>query len=678
MSYQERDQALARLKRQFLLAAVVGVVLLAGMVLDMFPASFGLPGAAHAHEPSTRLRLWWAVQGLLSLGVLMGPGRAFFAGAWNAVQRRAANMDTLIALGTGSAWLYSTGVVLAPSRFPAGTAMPFYDAAAVVTALVLLGQWLEARARRRTTDALRRLSELQAKSARVVRDGEEREIPVDQVVVGDLLRVRPGERLPVDGVVLEGRSHVDESMLTGEPIPVPKEAGASVFGGTVNGPGALTLRATQVGAHSALARIVELVKRAQASRPAIARLVDRVSAVFVPTVVIVAVLSFLAWTNLGGERGLLYGVVTAASVLLIACPCALGLATPISLTVGVGRMAEAGILVRNGEALESAARLEVMVLDKTGTLTEGRPSLAEVVRAPGREESEVLRLTAAVEVLSEHPVAVAIAQAAAARHLTLPEARGFQAVAGRGVLASVEGRRLLVGSRGFLEGEGVDLHALAAAAQALADRGRTVVFAAADGQALGALAVADAVKPEARRVVAQLRAAGLEPVMITGDDARAARAVASELGIEKVFANVLPGDKAARIRDLQGQGKLVGMVGDGINDAPALAQADVGFAMGSGTDVAMDAADVTLVGGRLQAVPVAIAASRATLRNIKQNLLGAFFYNVLAVGIATGALVPLLGPGWFLSPLVAGAAMSMSSVTVVSNALRLRRIPLKG
>jgi len=395
-------------------------------------------------------------------------------------------------------------------------------------------------------------------------------------------------------------------------------------------------------------------------------------------VVIVAVLTFLAWTNLGGERGLLYGVVTAASVLLIACPCALGLATPISLMVGVGRMAEAGILVRNGEALESAAHLEVMVLDKTGTLTEGRPSLAEVVPAPGQEEGEVLRLTAAVEALSEHPVAAAIAAGARGRYPLLPESRDFQAVAGRGVLATVENRRLLVGSRAFLEGEGVSLESLAAAAEALADRGRTVVFAAADGQALGALAVADAVRPEARQVVARLRAEGLEPIMITGDDARAARAVASEVGIEEVLASVLPGDKAARIRDLQAQGKRVGMVGDGINDAPALAQADVGFAMGSGTDVAMEAADVTLVGGRLQAVPMAIAASRATLRNIKQNLLGAFFYNVVAVGIATGILVPFLGPGWFLSPLIAGAAMSMSSVTVVSNALRLRRVSLKG
>ncbi|HLA79998.1 MAG TPA: copper-translocating P-type ATPase [Vicinamibacteria bacterium] len=677
MSDPAPDPTLDRLRRQFWQAAAVGVVLLGGMILDMGPFHLESLGS-HAHEPSRGLRLWWAVQGLLSLGVLLGPGRAFFVGAWNAVKRRAANMDTLIALGTGSAWLFSTAVVVAPDRFPPGTAMPFYDAAAVVTALVLLGQWLEARARRHTTDALRKLTELQAKSACVVRDGQEREVPIDQVVVGDRVRVRPGERIPVDGAVLVGHSHVDESMLTGEPIPVPKEAGSAVFGGTVNGPGALTLSATQVGAHSALAQIVEMVKRAQASRPSIARVVDRVSAVFVPAVMIIAILTFLAWTNLGGERGLLYGVVTAAAVLLIACPCALGLATPISLTVGVGRMAEAGILVRNGEALETAARLNVMVLDKTGTLTEGRPTLAAVVAAPGHEENEVLALTAAVEVLSEHPVAVAIAVGARQRGLSLPAAQGFQAMSGRGVLARVEGRRLLVGSHSFLAGEGVDLDSLAAAAEAWADQGRTVVFAAADGQALGALAVSDQVKPEAEQVVAHLRAMGCEPVMVTGDEARAARAVASAVGIEKVFASVLPGDKAARIRELQGQGKLVGMVGDGINDAPALAQADVGFAMGSGTDVAIEAADVTLLGGRLQAVPDAIAASRATLRNIKQNLLGAFFYNVLAVGIATGVLVPFLGPGWFLSPLLAGAAMSMSSVTVVSNALRLRRVPLRG
>ncbi len=677
MSDQAPDPTLDRLKRQLLQASGVGVILLAGMLLDMVALGEG-PGAGHAHGPSTRLRLWWAVQGVLSLGVLMGPGRAFFVGAWNAVRRRAANMDTLIALGTGTAWLYSTGVVVAPGHFPPGTAMPFYDAAAVVTALVLLGQWLEARARRRTTDALRKLTELQARSAWVVGDGEVREVPIDQVMVGDRVRVRPGERLPVDGVVVDGRSHVDESMLTGEPTPVPKEAGSAVFGGTVNGPGALTVNATQVGAHSALARIVEMVRRAQASRPPIARLVDRVSAVFVPAVVIIAILTFLAWTNLGGERGLLYGVVTAASVLLIACPCALGLATPISLTVGVGRMAEAGILVRNGEALETAARLQVMVLDKTGTLTEGRPVLTAVMPAPGHDENEVLRLTAAAEAASEHPVAAAIALGARARGLSLPAARGFQAVSGRGVLATVEGRRLLVGSRAFLAGEGVALDTLAATAEAWADQGSTVVFAAADGQALGALAVADRVKPEAQQVVAQLKTLGVEPVMITGDEVRAARAVASTLGIEKVFANVLPGDKAAHIRELQSRGKVVGMVGDGINDAPALAQADVGFAVGSGTDVAIEAADVTLLGGRLQAIPEAMAASRATLRNIKQNLLGAFFYNLLAVGIATGVLVPFLGPAFFLTPLLAGAAMSMSSVTVVTNALRLRRVPLKG
>ncbi len=672
------DPALARLRRDFLFAAAVSVVLLGGMLADIFPASLGLPSHAQAHLPSARLRAFWALQGALGLVVLLGPGRAFFVGAWNAVRRRAANMDTLIALGTGTAWLYSTVVVLAPGAFPPGTAMPFYDAAAIVTALVLLGQWLEARARRRTAEAVLALTALQVKSARVWRDGEEHEIPVDAVVVGDVVLVRPGERLPVDGRVLNGRSHVDESMLTGEPIPVGKEPGSAVFGGTVNGPGALRLEATQVGAHSALAQIIEMVRRAQASRPPIARLVDRVSGIFVPAVMVIAVLTFLAWANFGRERGLLYGAVTAASVLLIACPCALGLATPISLTVGVARLAQAGVLVRNGAAIETAAHLDVMLLDKTGTVTQGKPALARVAAAPGHEEAEVLRVTSAVEAPSEHPVARAIVAAARERGLTIPDASDFQAVAGRGVLGTVDGRRVLAGSRSFLVGEGLDVSALDGAFEAEAGAGRTPVLVAAGGELLGLLSVSDTLKPEARAVVEGLKAAGLEVVLVTGDEARAAEALGRDLGLSRVLANALPGDKAALVRELQAQGLVVGMVGDGINDAPALAQADVGFALGSGTDVAMEAADVTLVGGRLAAVTAAIAASRATLRNIRQNLFGAFVYNVVAVVIATGALVPLLGPGFFLSPLIAGAAMSMSSVTVVTNALRLRRAPLGG
>jgi Cu+-exporting ATPase len=668
-----RAAALRRLARDVRLAGTAAALLLLGMVADLRPGWFGLAGA---HPHAGALRLLWAAQGVLSLAVLAGPGRGFFVGAFNQFRRRSANMDTLIALGAGVAWIYSTAVVVHPRLFPEGTAMPFYDAAGVVIALVLLGQWLEARARGRTEDALHRLSALQARAARVWRGGQTVEVPVDEVRVGDEVQVRPGERIPVDGAVLEGRSHVDESMLTGEPLPVPKAEGATVFGGTVNGPGSLRLRATQVGAASALARIADLVRRAQTSRPRIARLVDRVSGVFVPAVMMVAVLTFMAWYTFGQEQKLLHGLVTAASVLLIACPCALGLATPISLIVGVGRLAEAGVLVKDAQALESAAGLQVMAFDKTGTLTVGRPAVLEVKAVPGFSEDDLCRLAASVEAHSEHPVATAIVAEARRRGLSPAPVQAFQAVAGRGAVASLAGVRVRVGSRRWLEEEGLDLGPLAEITAARMAAGATCVYVMEDARPAGAIVVGDALRDEAREVVRAVRALGLSTVLVTGDEEEAARAVAGRLGIERFFARVLPGDKAGRVRELQEGGVRVGMVGDGINDAPALAQADVGFAVGSGTDVAVEAADVTLVGGRLRALPAAVHVSRATVRNIRQNLFGAFFYNVLAVGLATGALVPLLGRGFFLTPLVAGAAMSMSSVTVVFNALRLRRAAL--
>jgi Cu+-exporting ATPase len=667
-------EAEAEARRRFLLSAAVAALLLVGMLADMLPRAFGLPGEAHGAGPRRAL---WAVEGLLSLLVLAGPGRSFFEGAWNQFRRRSANMDTLIALGTGVAWLYSTAVVLFPGAFPHGTGMPFYDAAGVVVALVLLGQWLEARARGRTSEALRRLTSLQARTARVVRDAAEVEVPLEDVRVGEAIVVRPGERIPVDAVVVQGSSYVDQSMLTGEPVPVAKADGDPVFGGTVNGPAALRLRATRIGAESALARIVEMVARAQTSRPPIARLVDRVSSIFVPAVMIVAVLTFMAWYSFGGEQKLLLGLVTAASVLLIACPCALGLATPISLTVGVARMAEAGILVRNGAVLESAARLQVVVFDKTGTLTVGKPAVVDVVPAAGRSQAELLRLGAAAESLSEHPLAVAVVKAAREDGIEVPEASSLHAVPGRGVRASVGGATVRAGSRAFLEGEGIDTAALATAAADLLSRGRTAVWVAEDRALAGLIGVADTPRDDARQVVARLKAAGVAVALISGDERAAAEAVAREVGIERVLAPVLPADKAEEVRRLQAGGRLVGMVGDGINDAPALAQADVGFALGTGTDVAMEAADVTLVGARLRSVPAAIEASRAILRNIRQNLVGAFAYNVAAIAIATGVLVPLLGPRFLLSPLLAGAAMSMSSFTVVTNALRLRRAPLE-
>ena len=595
-SLDPRAEAEAQARRRFLVSAGVAALLLVGMLADMFPAALGLPRAAHG-AGSTTMRLVWAVEGALSLLLLAGPGRSFFVGAWNQFRRRSANMDTLIALGTGVAWLYSTAVVLFPSAFPHGTGMPFYDAAGVVVALVLLGQWLEARARGSTSEALRRLTALQAPTARVARSGAEAVVPLEAVVVGDEILVRPGERIPVDAVCLEGSSDVDESMLTGEPMPVTKRAGDALFGGTVNGPGALRLRATRIGADSAVARIVEMVARAQTSRPPIARLVDRVSGIFVPAVMIVAILTFMGWYSLGGEARLLLGLVTAASVLLIACPCALGLATPISLMVGVARMAEAGILVRDGAALETAARLQVVIFDKTGTLTVGRPSLSDVVPAPGRDEAELLRLAAAAESLSEHPLAVAVVKGAHERGLSVPEARSLHAVPGRGVKASVGKETVLAGSRAFLDSEGVDPSPLAAAAADLASRGRTAVWVAEGRSLVGLLGVGDTLRRDAREAVARLRAAGLDVALLSGDDRAAAEAVARQVGIEHVLAPVLPADKVEEVRRLQSAGRLVGMVGDGINDAPALAQADVGFALGTGTDVAIEAADVTLVGG---------------------------------------------------------------------------------
>jgi Cu+-exporting ATPase len=668
-------EAEARLRRDFVRAAAVAALLLVAMVVDLRPAWFGIPVDAHGHGDPAFLRPLWALQGLLTLPILLGPGRTFFSSAWSQFRRRSTNMDTLIALGTGVAWLYSTAVVVAPGLFPPGTAMPFYDAAAVVIALVLLGQWLEARARGRTGEALEALSRLQVKAVRVRRGDEEALLAPEAVQVGDVVVVRPGERLAVDGVVIEGESHVDESMLTGEPMAVKKRSGARVYGGTLNREGSLGFRATQVGSGTALARIVEAVRRAQASRPPIARLVDDVSRVFVPTVMIVAVLTFMGWYTFGGELKLLYGLVAAASVLLIACPCALGLATPMSLTVGLGRMAEAGILVRNGEALQKAASLAVLCIDKTGTLTEGRPSLREVAPVPGVDGVELLRLAAAAEAASEHPLAAAIVEGARERGVAVARATSFEALPGRGVRASLNGVLLQVGRRDFVVGDAAT--PLDALAERLAAEGLTLAWVARDGALLGLVGIGDRVRAEARDAVASLRRLGLRVVLLTGDALPTARAVARELGIDEVRAGLLPEAKLDVIQKLQAEGHAVGMAGDGINDAPALAQADVGIAIGGGADVAVAAADVTLLGGRLSALPTAVALSRRTLRNIKQNLAGAFVYNLAAIVIATGALVPLFGTAALLSPLVAGAAMSLSSVTVVTNALRLRHAELR-
>jgi Cu+-exporting ATPase len=650
------------LLRKFAIAASVGAPLMVAELAGWLP-----PLAA----PAGRW-FWWLV-GVATLFVLVYAGGHFFRGAWKAFWAHHANMDTLIALGTGTAWLYSMAVVLAPGLVPSIAQHAYFEAAAVIIALINLGQALELRARGKTSEAIKRLIGLQPKTARVVRDGRELDVPIEAVGLGETIRVRPGEKIPVDGVILEGRSSIDESMLTGEPLPVEKGPGDEVTGGTLNTTGTFLFKATRIGRDTALARIIEMVRQAQASKPAIGRLADKVASVFVPAVLIVAVLTFLAWFNLGPPPVLSYALVATMTVLIIACPCALGLATPISIMVGVGQAAEYGILIRNGEALQQAGRLTAIVLDKTGTVTEGRPTVTVLKPAGGFDEVTLLALAAGVEAGSEHPLAQAIVAAARARGIAPAAVEGFEALAGRGVrarLAAGDGRTVLLGNARLMAEQGIALGPLAEEAARLAAEAHTPVFLAVDGRPAGIVAVADPIKPDSRDAIARLHALGLKVAMITGDNRRTAEAVARQVGVDEVYAEVLPPDKQSHVAALQARGEVVGMVGDGINDAPALAQADVGFAIGTGTDVAIESADVALMRGSLHGVPDAIAISKATVRNIKQNLFGAFVYNTLGIPVAAGALYPFFGI--LLNPMIAGAAMAMSSVTVVSNANRLR------
>jgi Cu+-exporting ATPase len=561
-------------------------------------------------------------------------------------------------------------VALWPALVPEQARHVYFEAAVVIVALVNLGQALEMRARGKTSEAIRRLIDLQPRSARVVRNGQEIDLPIEEVGLDETVRVRPGEKIPVDGQVLEGRSSVDESMLTGEPLPVAKGPGDEVVGGTLNKSGGFLMRATRIGRDTALARIVEMVRAAQASKPGIGRLADRISGVFVPAVLIIAILTALAWFNLGPEPRISFMLVASMTVLLIACPCALGLATPISIMVGVGKAAEYGILIRNGEALQRAGGLSAVVLDKTGTITEGRPAVTRLVAAADWGEDELLRLAASLEAASEHPLAEAVVVAARDRDLNLAAVDGFEAHSGQGVVAEVEGRHVVLGNRRLIEREGIEAEAWPERAEALAAQAQTPIYVAVDGRIAGLLAVADPIKPDSKQAIARLRGLGLRVVMITGDARATADAVAAEVGVDEVIAEVLPEHKADRVAELQEGGDIVGMVGDGINDAPALARSDVGFAIGTGTDVAIESADVTLIRGSLTGVAQAIAVSRATVRNIKQNLFGAFVYNGLGIPVAAGVLYPLAGV--LLNPMIAGAAMAMSSVTVVSNANRLR------
>jgi Cu+-exporting ATPase len=661
---------LVDMTRRFWLSAALALPLLLIAMAGMVPAlshAFGAPWMP------------W-VQLALAAPVVLWGGTPFFARGWRSIVTWRLNMFTLIAIGTGTAFVYSLAATVAPGIFPEsfrmhGRVAVYFEAAAVITALVLLGQVLELRARARTGNAIRALLGLAPRTARVVLpDGSERDVPLEQVKPGDRLRVRPGEKVPVDGVVVEGASSVDESMVTGESIPVEKTAGSPVTGATVNATGSFVMRAERVGADTLLAHIVALVSQAQRSRAPIQRVADRVAAVFVPAVVAVSVLTFLTWAVLGPEPRLAHALVNAVAVLIIACPCALGLATPMSIMVGVGRGARAGVLIRDAEALEAFEKIDTLVVDKTGTLTEGKPRLTSVVTGAGFSEDELLGVAAALEKGSEHPLAAAVLAAAAARGVTLPAAKEFHSLPGRGVTGSVSGRTAALGNERFLAELGLVPGDLAARAEALRADGQTVVFVVIGGDVAGLLGVADPIKPTTEVAMRALEADGVRIVMLTGDSRTAALAVAAKLRIGEVEAEVQPDQKAAAIARLKAHGRKVAMAGDGINDAPALAAADVGVAMGTGADVAMESAGITLVKGDLMGLARARTLSRAVMRNIRQNLVWAFGYNLLGVPIAAGVLYPFFG--LLLSPMIAAAAMSFSSVSVITNALRLRNLKL--
>ncbi|MDH5618331.1 MAG: heavy metal translocating P-type ATPase [Gammaproteobacteria bacterium] len=637
---------------------------------------FGMSGLLPDPEDSSG-RLFWLAVGVATFGVLIYSGGHFFSGAWKSAKNHNANMDTLIALGTGTAWVFSMAIVAGPEWVPASARHAYFEAAAIILALINFGAALEMRARGKTSEAIKRLIGLQPKTARVIRSGVETDIAIELVVLDDTLRVRPGERIAVDGVIIDGHSSIDESMLTGEPVPVQKRPGDKVVAGTINKQGSFLFQARRIGKDTALAQIIEMVRVAQSSKPAIGRLADKVSAVFVPSVLIVAVGTFLAWFNFGpAEQATVLAIVATMTVLIIACPCALGLATPISIMVGVGKAAEFGALVRNGDALQQAGRLDTIILDKTGTVTEGKPSVTRIISAGSWSEEEILRWAASLEKGSEHPLAEAIVNASNDRQVPLLEAERFTAIAGRGVEASIEGRLVVLGSRHLMHERDIDIGAVEAAATTLTQKAQTPMFLAVAGQVVGVISVADGIKKDSGEAIRRLHGIGLRVVLLTGDNEATATAVAKEVGIDQVFAEVLPRDKADKVAELQRQGRRVGMVGDGINDAPALAQADVGFAIGTGTDVAIESADITLMRGSLHGVSDVIEISRKTVRNIKQNLFGAFVYNTLGIPVAAGVLFPLTGI--LLNPMIAGGAMAMSSLTVVSNANRLRFFKAKG
>jgi P-type Cu+ transporter len=662
-----RDRELKALRRSIVVA---GALTLPIFVLEM---GAHLVSAFHHGLLSAlggRQNLFYLLF-VLATVVQFGPGLRFYKKGWPALRRGAPDMNALVMLGTTAAYGYSVVATFLPGVLPAGTVYVYYEAAAVIVTLILIGRYLEALAKGRTSEAIRRLMSLQAKTARVVRDGQELEVGIDAVLPGDVVLVRPGEKVPVDGAVLDGSSYVDQSMITGEPVPVQKQAGAEVVGGTINKIGSFTFRATRVGSDTVLAQIVRMVEAAQGSKLPIQALVDRVTSYFVPTVIGFAAVTFAVWLAFGPDPALTFALVNAVAVLIIACPCAMGLATPTSIMVGTGKAAEIGVLFRRGEALQTLRSAKVIALDKTGTLTEGRPELTDLTVAPGFDETEVLCLVAAVESRSEHPIAEAIVRAAANRGVPLAApVADFAAEPGFGVAARVDGRPVVLGADRYMAKLGLDVGIFAETAGRLAAQGKSPLYAAVDGQLAAVIAVADPIKASTPAAVDALHRLGLKVAMITGDNRRTAEAIARRLGIDEVLAEVLPDGKVEALLRLRGDGQVVAMVGDGINDAPALAQADVGVAIGTGTDIAIESADVVLMAGDLRGVPNAIALSQATIRNIRQNLFWAFAYNASLIPVAAGALYPAFGI--LLSPIIAAGAMALSSVFVLGNALRLR------
>ena len=658
------NSELADMTRRFWIALALAAPV---VVLEMGGRMLHLPLSMAASN---------GIQFLLATPVVVWAGAPFFARGWQSLVHRSLNMFTLIALGMGAAWSYSVVALLAPQVFPPafrsdGAVAVYFEAAAVITVLVLLGQMLELRAREHTSGAIRALLNLTPKTARrLMPDGSEQDVPVDTIVVGDRLRVRPGEKVPVDGTLIEGRSSLDKSTVTGESMPVTKQESDGLIAGTVNQTGGFVMQAAKVGGDTLLAQIVAMVAKAQRSQAPIQRLADRVAAWFVPSVIAVALLAFAAWALFGPEPRLAYGFVAAVTVVIIACPCALGLATPMAIMVGVGRGAGVGVLIKNAQALERLEKVDTLVVDKTGTLTEGKPRLTTVIAAPGISESEIIRLAASVETASEHPLAQAIAAAAIARKIAAAPVTDFDSPTGKGVVGTVENRHVVLGNAAFLGEQKISIAALEARADALRQDGATAIYLGVDGQAAGILAIADPIKATTLPALKALRARGIRVVMLTGDNRITALAVARQLGITEVEAEIQPERKSAVIEKLRAQGRVVAMAGDGVNDAPALAAADVGIAMGTGSDIAIESAAVTLLGGDLGGIVRALNLSRATMRNIRQNLFFAFVYNAAGVPIAAGILYPLLG--LFLSPMFAAAAMAASSVSVIANALRLR------